>query len=129
MTSSASMDSTQFDRVASKCKWSERSLNVAKALIVDELPLSEAAAANTMSPQQANVIRTRFLAKAEKLRVEEFMQREKPKSPNSALSAFATEIRTLRENGYTIPQIVSFLKENGVSTSPTSVRTFLRRKQ
>lgn len=129
MTSSASMDVAQFDRVASKCKWSERSLNVAKALIVDELPLSEAAAANTMSPQQANVIRTRFLAKAEKLRVEEFMKREKPKSPNSALAAFAVEIRTLRENGYTIPQIVSFLKENGVSTSPTSVRTFLRRRR
>jgi hypothetical protein len=126
MTSSASMDVVQFDRVASKCKWSERSLNVAKALIVDELSLSEAAAANTMSPQQANVIRARFLAKAEKLRVEEFMKREKPKSSNSALAPFAVEIKTLRENDYTIPQIVTFLKENGVSTSPTSVRAFLR---
>jgi len=120
------MDAAQFARVASKCKWSERSLGVAKALIVDDVSLSEAAAAHTMSPQQANVIRARFLAKAEKLRVEEFMQREKPKLSSSALEPFSTEMQTLRDKGYTIEQIVAFLKENGVSTSPTTVRTYFR---
>lgn len=128
MNSPASrMDPAQFERVAAKCaRWSAPSLGVAKALIVDGVPLSEAAAAHSMSPQQASVIRTRFLAKAEKLRVEEFMQREKPKLASSALEPFAAEMKTLRDKGYSIDQIVSFLKQNGVSTSPTTVRNFLR---
>lgn len=120
------MDAAQFERVASKCKWSERSLGVAKALIVGDVSLSEAAAAHTMSPQQANVIRARFLAKAEKLRMDEFMRREKPKLSSSALEPYSSQMQTLRDKGYTIEQIVAFLKENGVSTSPTTVRTFLR---
>lgn len=120
------MDAAQFERVASKCKWSERSLGVAKALIVGDVSLSEAAAAHSMSPQQANVIRARFLAKAEKLRMEEFMRREKPKLSSSALEPYSSQIQTLRDKGYTIEQIVAFLKESGVSTSPTTVRTFLR---
>ena len=121
------MDVAQFERVASKCKrWSERSLGVAKALIVGDVSLSEAAAAHSMSPQQANVIRARFLAKAEKLRMEEFMRREKPKLSSSALEPYSSQMQTLRDKGYTIEQIVAFLKESGVSTSPTTVRTFLR---
>nr|BCT99726.1 partition gene repressor [uncultured bacterium] len=120
------MDAAQFERVASKCKWSERSLGVAKALIVGDVSLSEAAAAHSMSPQQANVIRARFLAKAEKLRMEEFMRREKPKLSSSALEPYSSQMQTLRDKGYTIEQIVAFLKESGVSTSPTTVRTFLR---
>ena len=120
------MDAAQFERVASKCKWSERSLGVAKALIVGDVSLSEAAAAHSMSPQQANVIRARFLAKAEKLRMEEFMRREKPKLSSSALEPYSSQMQTLRDKGYTVDQIVAFLKENGVSTSPTTVRTFLR---
>jgi len=120
------MDAQQFERVASKCKWSERSLGVAMALIVEGVALSEAAEAHTMSPQQASVIRSRFLAKAEKLRIEEFMRREKPRLSSSALEPFSGQMQTLRDKGYTIDQIVAFLKESGVSTSPTTVRTFLR---
>jgi hypothetical protein len=100
-------------------------LNVAKALIVDDTSLSEAAAAHTMSAQQANVIRARFLAKAEKIRVKEFMQREKPKS-GSALLPYASGIQTLRDSGYTIDQILSFLRENGVIASRSAVRTFFK---
>ena len=120
------MDAAQFDRVASKCKWSERSLGVARALIVDSVSLSEAAAAHSMSAQQANVIRTRFLAKAEKLRMEEFMRREKPKLASSALEPYAAQIQTLQANGYTADQIVGYLEESGVLTSTTIVRRFLK---
>lgn len=120
------MNAIQFERVASKCRWSERSLGVAKALIVDGVSLSMAAEAHTMSPQQASVIRARFLAKAEKMRVDEFMRREKPRLSVSILEPFSTQMQTLRDKGYTIDQIVAFLKENGVSTSPTTVQTFLR---
>ncbi|HET9239189.1 MAG TPA: hypothetical protein VFO10_18155 [Oligoflexus sp.] len=121
------MDEAQFDRVAVKCRWSERSLNVAKALIVEAASLSEAAAAHTMSPQQANVIRARFLAKAEKMRVEEFMQREKPRF-GSAFLPYTKGIQTLRDCGYTIKQIISFLEENGVSVSRSAVEAFFRHR-
>ena len=120
------MDVAQFDRVAAKCNWSERSLGVTKALIVEGMQLSEAAAAHSMSVQQASVIRTRFLAKAEFLRMEEFMRREQPKLSSSVLKPYSAQIQTLRDKGYTIDQIVAFLKESGVSTSPTSIRTFIR---
>jgi hypothetical protein len=120
------MDAALFDLVAVKCKWSDRSLGVAKLLIVEGVSLSEAAAAHQMSPQQANVIRGRFLAKADKHRVEEFMAREKPKLSGASLEPFSFEIKTLHEKGYTIEQIVVFLKENGVSTSPKTVRNSLR---
>jgi hypothetical protein len=122
------IDAAQFQQIAAKCKWSERSLDVAKALIVDGVPLSEAAAAHQMSPQQANVIRGRFLAKAEQARVEAFMEREKPKQRANSdnLKPFATQMQTLRDKGYTNTQIVAFLKENGVTTSPAIVRKFFK---
>ena len=119
------MDAAQFDRVASKCKWSERSLGVARALIVDSVSLSEAAAAHSMSVQQANVIRTRFLAKAEKQRMEDFMRREKPKL-SSALEPYLAQMQTLQANGYTTDQIVVYLEESGISTSQAIVRRFLK---
>ena len=120
------MDAAQFNRVASKCKWSERSLGVAKALIVGNVPLSEAAAAHSISPQHAAVIRARFLAKADKLRMEDFMRREKPKLASSAIEPYSAQMQTLRDKGYTIDQIVAYLRESGVSTSPTTVRKLLR---
>lgn len=120
------MDAAQFERVASKCRWSERSLGVARALLVDGVPLPEVAAAHDMSVKQARVLLTRFNAKAENQRLEDFMQREKPKLATSALEPFSSEVRTLRDKGYTIKQIVAFFKENGVETSPTTVRNFLR---
>lgn len=120
------MDAAQFERVASKCRWSERSLGVARALLVDGVPLPEVAAAHDMSVKQARVLLTRFNAKAESQRLQDFMQREKPKLATSALEPFSNEVRTLRDKGYTINQIVAFYKENGVETSPTTVRNFLR---
>lgn len=120
------MDAAQFDRVASKCRWSERSLGVARALLVDGVPLPDAAAAHDMSVKQARVLLARFSAKAESERLEAFMQREKPKLAATALEPYSSEVRTLRDKGYTIEQIVAFFKENGVKTSPTTVRNFLR---
>lgn len=136
--SASRIDEAFFDRVASSCSWSDRSLGVAKALIVSgKSPTAAGAAADPpMTAQHANVLRTRFLAKVEKFRqdeekarLEQFMQREAPKASGAALDAlgpFSDQVKTLHDKGYTADQIVSFLKENGVSTSPTTVRKFLR---
>lgn len=120
------MSDAEFARVAATCsKWSERSLGVARALLVEGVPLSDAAATHEMSSQQANVVRNRFIAKAEKRRIDEFMAREKPKLTATILEPFSQDIRTLRDKGYTIRQIVAFLREQDIETSVTTVRNFL----
>lgn len=81
-----------------------------------------------MKPQQASVLRARFLKKGEPDvtdRVKAFMQREEPKGPIGRLEAFSTDIKTLRDKGYTVDQIVAFLTENGVEVKPDDVQTFL----
>ncbi len=79
-----------------------------------------------MSPQQANVIRTRFVEKADKVRLQSFMDREKPKLPKIELESFKPEIQTLHEKGYTVEQIITFLAENNVTASATTIRNFLK---
>ena len=70
--------------------------------------------------------RNRFMAKAEKQRVDAFMAREKPKLAATVLEPFDQDMRTLRDKGYTIRQIVAFLREQGIETSVTTVRNFLK---
>ena len=121
------MSEAEFVRIAAMCsKWSERSLGVVRALLVEGVPLSDAAAAHAMSRQQANIVRNRFMAKAEKQRIDAFMAREKPKLATTVLEPFGQDMRTLRDKGYTIRQIVAFLREQGIETSVSTVRNFLK---
>ncbi|MEQ1528362.1 MAG: hypothetical protein ACXW00_00225 [Methylobacter sp.] len=127
MSFTPEIDNDLFERVSLQLRrWSDRSLGVAKALIIDGVPLSEAAAMHDMSPQQANVIRTRFVEKADKVRLQSFMDREKPKLPKIELELFKPEIQTLHEKGYTVEQIITFLAENNVTASTTTIRNFLK---
>lgn len=104
-------------------------MGVARALLVDGEALSDVALAADMKPQQANVIRTRFVEKAKQVRLQEFMKQETPKQLSAALEPFAAEMDTLRDKGYTVEQIVSYLADNGVQASVTTVRTFMRKKR
>ena len=88
--------------------------------------MTDAAAKHEMSKQQANVLRTRFLAKAGQERIEAFMAREKPKLSTTVLEPFKQDMQTLRDRGYTLAQIVAFLRESDVQTSVTTVRNFLK---
>jgi transposase len=123
------MDENEFTRIAAaECKrWSSRSLGVARALLVDGQTLSDVAAAETITIQHAYVIRSRFLNKCKQARLNEFMKRESPRPP-MLLEPYKDEVRSLRDKGYSIAQIVAFLSENGVETSATTVRAFLRKK-
>lgn len=124
------MDAAAFQRAASECKrWSERSLGVARALLVDGKPLSDVAAAYEMKPQQANVIRARFVEKAKEARLKQFMKQETPKQLSAALEPFAADMATLRDKGYSVDQIVAYLADNGVQASVTTVRTFMRKNR
>lgn len=101
-------------------------MGVVRSVLVDGEPLTQAAAKHEMSKQQANVLRTRFIAKAGQERVEAFMAREKPKLATTVLEPFRQDMQTLRDKGYTLAQIVAFLQESDVQTSVTTVRKFLK---
>jgi hypothetical protein len=115
-----------FDRVASTLlRWSPKSLGVARALIIDRMPLGEVAKANAISPQQANVVRKRFIDKVEQDRVNSFMSREMPKQKGMDITPFMKQINLLSSKGYTSEQIVLYLKENGLATTPKDIELLL----
>ena len=116
-----------FDRVASTLlRWSPKSLGVARALIIDRMPLGEVAKANAISPQQANVVRKRFIDKVEQDRVNSFMSREMPKQKGMDITPFMKQINLLSTKGYTSEQIVLYLKENGLTTTPKDIELLLK---
>lgn len=115
-----------FDRVASTLlRWSPKSLGVARALIIDRMPLGEVAKANAISPQQANVVRKRFIDKVEQDRINSFMSREMPKQKGMDITPFMKQINLLSSKGYTSDQIVLYLKENGLATTPKDIDLLL----
>ena len=116
-----------FERVASTLlRWSPKSLGVARSLIIDRMPLGEVAKANAISPQQANVVRKRFIDKVEQDRVNSFMSREMPKQKGMDITPFMKQINLLSTKGYTSEQIVLYLKENGLTTTPKDIELLLK---
>lgn len=130
-TAAGTMAADEFERVASTCRWSTRSLNVARALLVDGKTPAEAAQAQTpvMTPQQANVLKKRFQEKAlavdkKKVSAADFMKTVKPES-DVALEPFRRELVQLRKNGYTNEQLLLYLVENGIDISEPALDQFL----
>lgn len=120
------MTDTMFKRVEVSChRWSEKALGVARAVLVDDVQPKAAAAKFEMSVAQVRVTVSRFQAKAEKIRVADFMEREPPKLTAAAIEPFAQDIRTLRDKGYSMQQIANYLREHGIETSATTVRNYL----
>ena len=89
------------------------------------MPLGEVAKANAISPQQANVVRKRFIDKVEQDRVNSFMSREMPKQKGMDITPFMKQINLLSSKGYTSDQIVLYLKENGLATTPKDIELLL----
>jgi hypothetical protein len=125
------IDAASFDLVASsECRrWHPRSLKVARALLVDWLPLSVVAADADMSSQQANIIRNRFFEKVKHARLRQFMANTSPEAVAQAasLETYRSEIETLRDRGYTDDQIAAYLAEISVKTTAAEIREFLRK--
>lgn len=123
------MDPAEFERIASACRWSSRSLGVVRLILVEGAPSSNAATAHDMSNNQARVLLQRFIDKATQSRVAAFMEHEKPRLAATAvkeLERFDGDLRTLAGKGYSTAQLVAFLKSNGVITSAATVRKFIR---
>ncbi|PLX76729.1 MAG: hypothetical protein C0607_03440 [Azoarcus sp.] len=85
-----------------------------------------------MTPQQANVLRTRFIERmkskgAVKLPAEQFMQSVTPASASvpSVLDPFKKEIRRLCKSGYSEAQIADYLRANDVKVPAKELTNFL----
>lgn len=128
----------EFNRAARLycLRWSPRSLGVVRALLVYDpggpVPrLSKVAESFGMTPQQANVLRGRFLERmkgdgaAKKLPAEQYMQSVDPALTDAALLAFTDDIKTLVKRGYSDEQIAEFLHANDVKISSADLITFL----
>lgn len=121
------IDSTTFAKVAAELvRWSEKSLRISSAVLVEGKTPAEVAQAESVTPQHVSVVCRRFMERVKARRVVEFMSQESPKRSTAVLEPFLQEMRTLRDKGYTITQVVAFLKKNGVQSSPTTVSEFLR---
>ncbi|ACB28266.1 hypothetical protein Mrad2831_6344 (plasmid) [Methylobacterium radiotolerans JCM 2831] len=101
-------------------------MGAVRSILVDGVPIADAATAHQITAKHARVLMNRFLAKAEQQRLAEFMQVEPPKQPTALLESYANEIVTLRDKGYTADQIAAYLKKHGVATSAAKVRNFIR---
>lgn len=129
--SSNAVSAKEFDRVARlHCRrWTARSLDVVRAVLVESKGLTEVAKAHDMTRQQVNVLRTRFLdrmkrAAVVKLPASQFMQTVTPASA-SVLDTFRDDIRQLVKRGYSQEQIADFLQANEVQVSAGELTTFL----
>ena len=83
-----------------------------------------------MTPQQANVLRARFveymrLEAIVKVPAEKFMMSVIPAN-TSVLQTFKKEIKQLNKRGYSEPQIMEFLAANDMKVSAKELYTFLR---
>ena len=121
----------EFDRVAAlHCAgWEARSIAAVRCLLVDGERLSEVANKFGMSPQQAVVLRTRFLdrvatAAVVKLPASEFMREVAP-AHEDKLKPFTKDVKRLLRRGYSRDQIVEFLMANQISVTVAELNTFL----
>jgi len=59
--------------------------------------------------------------------IEQFLNKVKPGNVKTQLGPHLENLRTLRQRGYTLPQMQEFLKENGIETTIGGLSAYLRR--
>ena len=110
-------------------RWEARSLEVVRALLVESKRVTDVASQFGMKPQQAVVLRTRFLDRmrekgAVKVPATEFMQSVMP--PNaSPLDPFRDDLKQLVEHRYSVEQIKEYLQRNDLQVSEIELTAFL----
>lgn len=121
----------EFQQVEKQClRWKQRSLDAAKALVVDGKSVGEVSLTYDMTKQQADTIRVRFYAKIEAARVADFLARNPAEIATvGALKPYRGAIFTLSEQGASPDQIVAYLAERELSTNAETVSKFLEGDQ
>lgn len=130
MSTSAELTVAEFNRVAAGCRrWSKRSLDVARALLVEDQRPVDVANSFDMTAQQAVVIRARFrdrvrLAGVKKVSATSFMAAEKPQS-EAVLLPFKPDLQKLKRANYSPEQMLEFLERNEIKTDLATLVNFM----
>jgi hypothetical protein len=132
MINDAPITAEEFDRAAAlHCsRWEARSRDVVRALVVDRESLSTVAARFGMKPQQANVLRRRFLdsvrrAAVIKMPAEQFMRQVTPSSI-ALLNLLKKDLKQLVHGGYSAAQIEAFLRANELDIPTEELTEYLK---
>lgn len=123
------MDSQEFLAVASAGrKLSDKTLAIARAILVEHEPVSIVARRYEVSPQHANVVKTRFLRRADDMRLRGYMNRVTPAGATVEIDliAHASQIEQLNEKGYSAGQIADFLDSLGITATVQEIKNFLK---
>lgn len=123
------MDSQEFLAVASAGRrLSDKSLAIARAILVEHEPVASVAERYGVSPQHANVVRTRFQKRADDVRLRGFMSNVTPAglTVELELREHASQIQQLNEKGYSAGQIADFLDSLGVTATVQEIKQFLK---
>lgn len=62
------------------------------------------------------------------LTVQEFMNKNPKKGRNSKLEPYKDDIFLLKNSGYSQPQILNFLQQNGVDVGLTTLKSFIKNR-
>lgn len=123
------LSAEKFDHIADQqCwRWSSRTVQAARASLVDGRSAAAVAASFEMSRQQVYVLRKRFLdlaRKAVKVPAAAFMAAVSP-DWNTALVRFEPHIRSLIRSGYSPAQVADYLKANDVDVPFNELSSYL----
>lgn len=117
------MTEAEFNEIKTACeRWSDRSLNIVKAYLVEGKKLSDIEVAFNVKKQQVTVLSKRFVDK----RLKTFMDSETPKNKKKSLASCKNHIKVLVKNGYSVDQILKYLKSVGVDADVAELLKFTK---
>ena len=115
-----------FDEIAAHCnRWADKSLAIARALIVDGEQLSDVAKRYGCSNKYANVVRARFYDKAQSVRLAAFKNQINPDTL-AALKPYRDDLTKLAADGIALPQLVNYLAQQNVTATADDVANILK---
>lgn len=115
----------QFEGITAHCeRWAAKSLEIAKELIVYDVPLAEVAKNHDCTPAYANTIRARFYAKAQSVRLIAFKKDMRP-DELAVLRPYGDDIDQLLADGFNVKDLVTYLENQGISVPDETVNKFI----
>lgn len=114
-----------INTVLSQLQWGEKSISVARKMFIEHLSPKDIAADLTISKQYVNSIKNRFITKIERYQIEQFTRENKPTALID-IDSHSNEIIELHHQGYSIQQILEYLKGINVKTTPNAIQIILR---
>lgn len=124
-----SLDKNSVDLIIKKTRLTEKSQDIIRAIYIERKNTKEIAKRFNVSVQHVNTLKYRFQKKIEQANdITTFMVINKPRLSTQQLEKYRKEIFKLRETGYTLQQILFFLRKMNITVAMSTLSNFLRDK-